>query len=47
MRAPDCHISSNWGLIYAVGGEGLRLIRTGTHSDLFKYWISYRETRKI
>jgi mRNA interferase YafQ len=32
----DCHISSDWILIYAIVGNELRLIRTGTHSDLFK-----------
>jgi mRNA interferase YafQ len=32
----DCHISPDWILIYAVVGDELRLIRTGTHSDLFK-----------
>jgi len=31
----DCHISPDWILIYAVVGDELRLIRTGTHSDLF------------
>jgi len=33
--ARDCHISPNWILIYAIVGSELRLIRTGTHSDLF------------
>lgn len=34
--ARDCHISPDWVLIYAIVGNELRLIRTGTHSDLFK-----------
>ena len=33
--ARDCHISPDWILIYAIVGKELRLIRTGTHSDLF------------
>jgi mRNA interferase YafQ len=32
----DCHIESDWLLIYKYDGETLFLIRTGTHSDLFK-----------
>jgi len=34
-EAHDCHISPDWILIYAIVGNELRLIRTGTHSDLF------------
>lgn len=34
-EAHDCHISPDWILIYAIVGNALRLIRTGTHSDLF------------
>ena len=34
--ARDCHISPNWVLIYAIVENELRLIRTGTHADLFK-----------
>jgi len=33
--ARDCHISPDWILIYAIVNDELRLIRTGTHSDLF------------
>ena len=33
--ARDCHISPDWILIYAIVGKELRLIRTGTHADLF------------
>lgn len=31
----DCHIEPDWVLIYSVDDESLRLLRTGTHSDLF------------
>ena len=34
--ARDCHVSSDWILIYAIVENELRLIRTGTHSDLFQ-----------
>ncbi len=34
--ARDCHIEPDWVLIYAIVGEGLRLLRTGAHTDLFK-----------
>jgi mRNA interferase YafQ len=33
--ARDCHVGSDWILIYAIVGNELRLIRLGTHSDLF------------
>ncbi len=32
----DCHISTDWILIYSILGNELRLIRTGTNSDLFE-----------
>jgi mRNA interferase YafQ len=32
----DCHIESDWMLIYKYDEENLFLIRTGTHSDLFR-----------
>ena len=32
----DCHIESDWVLIYTKTNECLRLERTGTHSDLFE-----------
>jgi mRNA interferase YafQ len=32
----DCHITSDWILIYALDETSLILYRTGTHSDLFK-----------
>lgn len=31
----ECHISPDWLLIYQVVGNELRLVRTGTHADLF------------
>lgn len=31
----ECHIESDWLLIYAVTDEEVLLIRTGTHADLF------------
>ncbi|MBN1942175.1 MAG: type II toxin-antitoxin system YafQ family toxin [Phycisphaerae bacterium] len=32
----DCHIESDWVLIYKIDGEKLIFERMGTHSDLFK-----------
>ena len=34
--ARDCHVEPDWVVIYAVVGDELRLLRTGTHTDLFK-----------
>lgn len=34
--ARDCHVTPDWILIYAIVQNELRLIRMGTHSDLFK-----------
>ena len=34
--ARDCHIEPDWLLIYEIDDEELILIRTGSHSDLFK-----------
>ena len=31
----ECHILSDWLLIYRYDGDYLELVRTGTHSDLF------------
>jgi len=31
----ECHVSSDWLLIYQVDGNRLIAIRTGTHADLF------------
>jgi mRNA interferase YafQ len=35
-EARDCHIEPDWVLIYAIVDDELRLLRTGTHTDLFK-----------
>ncbi len=32
----DCHIKPNWLLIYKNTSDELVLVRTGTHSDLFR-----------
>jgi len=32
----DCHIESDWLLIYKIDGARLIFERMGTHSDLFK-----------
>lgn len=32
----ECHIEPDWHLIYALTKRELILIRTGSHSDLFK-----------
>lgn len=31
----ECHIESDWLLIYQIDKNILKLLRTGTHSDLF------------
>ena len=31
----ECHIQSDWLLIYQINGNDLYLTRTGTHADLF------------
>jgi mRNA interferase YafQ len=36
VGARNCHIDPDWVLVYAIVGEELRLIRTGSHADLFK-----------
>ena len=32
----ECHITSDWLLIYQIKEDELILIRTGTHNDLFE-----------
>lgn len=32
----DCHIETDWLLLYSTGVDWLRLERTGSHSDLFR-----------
>lgn len=31
----DCHIESDWLLIYKIEGEVITFARTGTHADIF------------
>ena len=31
----ECHIEPDWLLIYVIEGDILRLVRTGSHADLF------------
>jgi len=31
----ECHIESDWLLIYRVEGDAITFVRTGTHADLF------------
>lgn len=35
----EAHIEPDWLLIYYIEGEELRLVRTGSHSDIFKEQI--------
>ena len=32
----ECHISPDWLLIYRIEGNEMVLLRTGSHSELFK-----------
>jgi len=32
----ETHIEPDWLLIYRITGNELRLVRTGSHSDLFR-----------
>ena len=32
----ECHIEGDWLLIYRIEGSELCLVRTGSHSDLFR-----------
>ena len=32
----ECHLEGDWLLIYRIEGNVLQLVRTGTHSDLFR-----------
>ena len=32
----ECHIEPDWLLIYQPKGDDIVMVRTGTHSDLFK-----------
>jgi mRNA interferase YafQ len=31
----ECHVEPDWLLIYAIAGDEITFVRTGTHSDLF------------
>ena len=35
-RSRECHIEPDWLLIYELTEEEIILIRTGTHTDLFR-----------
>jgi len=35
-RCRDCHLEPDWLPIYQIDGDDLHLVRTGTHSDLFR-----------
>jgi len=35
LRYMECHIEPDWLLIYQITGTELRLVRTGSHTDLF------------
>ena len=30
----ECHVSFDWIVIYETSGDGIRLLRTGTHSEI-------------
>jgi len=32
----DIHLEPDWLLLYALGNDWVRLVRTGTHADLFR-----------
>ncbi|MBP5216251.1 MAG: type II toxin-antitoxin system YafQ family toxin [Bacilli bacterium] len=32
----ECHVKADWLLIYQIKNDVLYLLRTGTHSDLFR-----------
>jgi mRNA interferase YafQ len=32
----ECHVEPDWLLIYRIDGGDLHIIRTGSHSELFK-----------
>jgi mRNA interferase YafQ len=36
MGHRECHLSPDWLLIYKVEGSTLILVRTGSHSELFR-----------
>jgi mRNA interferase YafQ len=32
----ECHVESDWLLIYMYHGDGVKFVRNGTHSELYK-----------
>ena len=36
MGHRECHLSPDWLLIYKIEGSTLILVRTGSHSELFR-----------
>ena len=32
----DCHVETDWILIYRIHGNQIQFLRTGSHSDLFR-----------
>ncbi len=36
QRHREAHIEPDWLLIYRIDGDRLHLVRTGSHSDLFR-----------
>ncbi len=32
----ECHITSNWLLVYKIDGDTITFARTGSHSDIFQ-----------
>jgi len=32
----ECHLEPDWLLVYRIQGNELHLVRTGSHSDLFR-----------
>ena len=36
LGSRECHVEGDWLLIYQVDGDTLALLRSGTHSELFR-----------
>ncbi len=34
----ELHIDGDWLLVYKAGNNVLKLVRTGTHKDIFRAW---------
>ena len=39
----DCHIEGDWLLLYKIEDNALKLVRTGTHEDLFRSWRAKKD----